>query len=68
MDHGVGETRQAAPFVGVEDLDAVDAAEVERGVRDRSEPVLADQARHQRTPTWTSRNRAGDVPCPTRPT
>ena len=68
VDHGVGEPGQPAPLVRVEDLDAVDPGELERGRRDGPEPVLADQAGHQRTPTWTSRKRAGDAPWPTRPT
>ena len=68
VDHGVREPREPAPLVRVEHLHAVDPAELERRGRDCPEPVLADQARHQRTPTWTSRKRAGDVPWPTRPT
>ena len=31
-------------------------------------PSAPEQLGHQRTPTWTLRNRAGEAPCPTRPT
>ena len=68
VDLALGEPGQAAPFVHEQDLDAVDAGQFERSVGDVAEPVGTDQARHQRTPTWTLRNRAGDAPWPTRPT
>ena len=68
VDLGLGEPREPAPVVHEQDLDAVHAVEPERGLGHRAEAVGPDQPRHQRTPTWTSRNRAGDAPCPTRPT
>ena len=51
-----------------QDLDAVDARQLERALRHLAEPVGTDQAGHQRTPTWTFRNLAGEAPWPTRPT
>ncbi len=46
-----------------------DTGQAERGIGDRAEAVGADRSGHQpRTPTWTSRNRAGEAPWPTRAT
>ena len=68
VDLALGEPRQRAPLVHEQDLDIVDPTQCQGGIGDPPEPVGPHQARHQRTPTWTLRNRAGDAPCPTRPT